>query len=388
MYNLTNNNLDGVYYVPLRFLKHNGINMTTRTILNLEKNDNNPLFLGQPLGLQEFTNPRYPELDELALLQRSQFWTETEIDMSGDAIQWKTLSPEIQDISVLNLAWQTMADSTVGRAPFTIIMPMITNPEFEGLMTQWGSFEQLHSRAYSNIFRTVFPDPQAKIDEVKKNVEAFQRMELIVELFDKVHIQSLHWQLGEPVSDAFKKDIYLMMIAIYALESMQFYCSFACTFALAEQDVLQGIADNLKLIAKDEALHTRFSLAILKALEKDPEWKSTIASTKEEAVLLMEHVIEKEKEWANYIFSEGRQIIGLNSGLMNEYLDYIAGNAFKTVGMKPSFKIIKHNPLPWINKYLDPKLVQVAPQEKQITNYRVGSSDNSFGTISKKEYSF
>ena len=349
-----------------------------RTILNLKKNDKNPLLLGEPLGLQEYTEPRYPVLEKLAMDQRSQFWTETEIDMSKDTVQWKTLSKEVQDISILNLAWQTMADSTVGRAPFSIILPLITNPEYEGMMVQWGYFENLHSRAYSNIFRTVFPDPQAKINEVKENLEAFGRMELIVELFDKVHEQSLLWQQGADLDmDDFRKNIYLMIIAIYGLESMQFYCSFACTFALAEQDILLGIKDNLVLIAKDEALHTRMSLEVLKILQKDPEWKAVIDKYHDEGQKLMMEIIDKEKEWADYIFSEGRQIIGLNSGLVKEYLEFISGEAFKQIGMKPDFKIPKMNPLPWMEKYLDPTMVQVAPQEKQKVDYRVGSTDGN-----------
>jgi len=348
------------------------------TVLNLNKNDNNPLFLGQQLGIQEYTEPRYPEIEELALLQRSQFWTETEIDMSRDTKQWNSLTSDIQEISLLNLSWQIMADSIVGRSPFTILLPYITNPEFEGLMVQWGYFENLHSRAYSNIIRTVFPEPQETIDKIKLNFEAFDRLKDLVSIFDK--IEEEHSPL-EYDPDELKKDLYKCLITIYGLESMQFYCSFACTFALAEQDILNGFADNLKLIAKDEAIHTRFSLAAIDILNNDPEWDSI---TKDKDRIIEEvlfNIMNIEKQWSKYLFDEGRQLMGLNSDLMDEYLSFISANAFKAIGVSPFFDYPEANPLPWIDKYLDPSKVQVAPQERQITNYRVGAVDGDLGDM-------
>ncbi len=347
------------------------------TVLNLNKNDGNPLFLGSQLGLQEYTDPVYPQLEELALLQRSQFWTETEIDMSKDAIQWKGLDEDIQDISILNLSWQIMADSIVGRSPFTVLLPFITNPEYEGMMVQWGYFENLHSRAYSNIVRNTFPEPQEIINEVKRNEKAFGRLELIVDLFNGLAAIDPVYNDREEL----KCSLYKTIIAIYALESMQFYCSFACTFALAEQDILNGFADNLKLIAKDEALHTRMSLEVLNILKADPEWQKTIEAEQENAMFILTHVMEKEREWSKYLFSEGRQVMGLNAHLLDEYLCYVSANSFKAIGFEINFEYPERNPIPWIDKYLDPSKVQVAPQERQITNYRIGSTDGDLGDL-------
>lgn len=349
------------------------------TVLNLNKSDHNPLFLGEDLGLQEYTNPTYPVLNELALLQRSQYWTETEIDMSKDTAQWQELSQETQDITVLNLSWQTMADSIVGRAPFSVLMPVISNPEYEGMMVQWGFFENLHSRAYSNIIQTVFPNPEEIIEKIKENAKAFKRLEPIINLFDELHHMNMMRDLELKMYDEREhiKLIYKTMYAIYALESMQFYCSFACTFALAEQDILQGFASNLKMIAKDEALHTRMSLEVLRIEQSKPENKEIFAEIKADVLKIMQAVMSAEREWGEYIFSEGRSVIGLNAGLLDEYLCYIAAKSFKAVDLEVDFDAPESNPIPWIDTWLNPDLVQVAPQELQITNYRVGSSDGS-----------
>ncbi|MFP9048628.1 ribonucleotide-diphosphate reductase subunit beta, partial [Enterococcus faecalis] len=82
-----------------------------------------------------------------ALLARSQFWTETEISLEADKKQWPNLPREIQEITLLNLAWQTQTDSFISRAPEAAIMPLVSRPELEGMLKQWSYFEDLHSRA-------------------------------------------------------------------------------------------------------------------------------------------------------------------------------------------------------------------------------------------------
>lgn len=356
------------------------------SILNLEKDDNNPLFLGQELGLQEYTEPRYPELEELALLQRSQFWTETEIDMSKDAIQWRTLDKSTQDISILNLSWQIMADSVVGRSPFTVLLPYVTNPELEGMLIQWGYFENLHSRAYSNMIRNVFPEPQLIINEVKHNIHAYERLAPIRILFEDLYSEHGDYVTGVANKRNIMKKIFKAIVATYGLESMQFYCSFACTFALAEQDVLMGFSDNLKLIAKDEALHTRMSLAIFKILMADPLWNSVIDECLNDGKGLLDSIRRCEMSWAKYLFSEGRQTMGLNANLLDEYLAFVSSSAYKAAGFEVDFDHGNSNPIPWIDKYLNPLKIQVAPQERQITNYRVGSIDGSIGDLSDIDF--
>ncbi len=42
--------------------------------------------------------------------------------------------------------------------------------------------------------------------------------------------------------------------------------------------------------------------------------------------------------------------------------------------MAGGFPVIERNPIPWINNWLNTKNQQVAPQETQLTNYRVGAT--------------
>ncbi|WP_204278759.1 ribonucleotide-diphosphate reductase subunit beta, partial [Enterobacter hormaechei] len=52
-----------------------------------------------------------------------------------------------------------------------------------------------------------------------------------------------------------KKLLYLCLMSVNALEAIRFYVSFACSFAFAERELMEGNAKIIKLIARDAALH-------------------------------------------------------------------------------------------------------------------------------------
>lgn len=351
-----------------------------------------PLFLGERMGLHDVVDTTYPEIEKLVLLQRSQFWTETEVDLSKDVQQWDSLSTNEQDVSILNLAWQSQADTIAGRAPLLALLPLVTNPEMEELVNWWQTFEQIHTRSYQHIIRTVFPDPERVRDSVAMNEKAQKRLGILADCFEELHYISAQFTLdsydGNPYKTYSKNAVQLAIIralaSLYALESIQFFCSFACTFALAELGIMTGISDILRLIAKDEALHTRFTHAIISILRKDPEWADLVEQVlQNEFHAIMGAVEDLESDWADYLFSEGRSILGLNAESLKDYGAYLRGGAVRALGLPPieGRPIVDRNPLPWINQYLDPSMIQVAPQERDVTNYRVGSVDGNVGDL-------
>lgn len=358
------------------------------TLLNLNWDHTNAdLFLGDSLGIADYVRVAHPELERLALLQRSQFWTETEISLESDKKQWPNLPREIQEITLLNLAWQVQTDSFISRAPEAAIMPLVSRPELEGMLKQWSYFEDLHSRAYSNIIRNVLTDPAEFIDSVTKNQEAFARIADSVELFDELYLLGQYFlavrdhrgdnTYPETEFPEVKRETQAKLLdayfAIYGLEAMQFYASFACTFALAENDILQGIAKNLQLIAKDEALHTQMSKAIIQIMFQQFD-KDLVDEALAKAPTQLLKTLKTEIEWGHFIF-KGRSLIGLNAELLEEYLYFVGRNAFMHIGVEwPShLPVITKNPIPWIMNWLDTTSLQPAPQEIQIgAAYRVG----------------
>lgn len=371
------------------------------TVFNREwDHTESKLFLGQDLGIADYVNVRYPRLEELALLQRSQFWVETEISLEADKKQWPNLPQHIKNKTLLNLAWQTQADSIITRAPEDAILKLVSRPELEGMLIQWSYFENIHSRAYSNIIRNVLPNPGDFIATVQANDEAFARLALPVSVIDELAEIADVWldaranlEIAEregtleyteeadllALTEQVQQKILEFYYAVYALEAIMFYASFACTFALAENDILTGIAKNLQLIAKDEALHTVMAMEVLRILQNGEIPPHVVAAAQANAPKILRSILETEINWAHYIFPEGEDIPGLNADLLVEYLYYNARLAFMAINIPwpEDLPVIMEDPIGWMKGWLNTKNQQVAPQEAQITNYRVGATSQA-----------
>ena len=166
------------------------------------------------------------------------------------------------------------------------------------------------------------------------------------------------------------------MNSVNALEAIRFYVSFACTFAFAERELMEGNSKIIRLIARDENLHLTSTQHILNIWAKgkdDPEMAEIAEECKEEALAIFMKAVEQEKEWADYLFKSG-SMIGLNRDILCQYVEYIANQRMAAIGLGQPFDV-SSNPLPWMNNYLNSDNVQVAPQESEISSYLVGQID-------------
>jgi ribonucleoside-diphosphate reductase beta chain len=167
------------------------------------------------------------------------------------------------------------------------------------------------------------------------------------------------------------------MSSVNALEAIRFYVSFACTFAFAERELMEGNSKIIRLIARDENLHLTSTQHVLNLWAKgkdDPEMAEIAEECKEQATQIFLNAVEQEKEWAAFLFQHG-SMIGLNKEILCQYVEFIANHRMSAIGLGQPFDI-KNNPLPWMNNYLSSDNVQVAPQESEISSYLVGQIDS------------
>ena len=144
---------------------------------------------------------------------------------------------------------------------------------------------------------------------------------------------------------------------------------------------MEGSAKIISLIARDESQHLVFTQKILNkwAEGDDPEMQVIAAEEKETVRQMFAMAVEEEKEWANYLFTEG-SMIGLNERLLSQYVEWIANRRMKSIGLAPLYDIpAKNNPLPWTEHWLNSKGQQNAPQETEIESYVVGGIKQDVG---------
>jgi ribonucleoside-diphosphate reductase beta chain len=354
------------------------------TVLNLNPNVDwrkQPMFFGEKLGIARFDKLKYPIFEKLTKRQKSNFWSEEDINLQQDRIDYVSkLQPNQKRIFDKNIAYQTVMDSVAARAILEAFSPWISLPELEECVKTWVFFETIHNRAYQWIEQNLHTDPSVHFDTILKDTSIVKRAQSIVTYYDDFirysnRVKVFGYTEGH-TSYAHKTLAYKAMVSVYALESIRFYVSFACTFALGQQELMVGNAKEVKLIARDEALHVGISMNIIRLWPKeDEDFKKIIEENREFVHDLFREVIDQEKEWAAYLFEEG-PMLGLNTDLMGKYLEHLGNKRLKGIGHDQIFEN-KINPFNWMSNWIASDEEQVAPQETEIVDYKVSALSTS-----------
>ena len=349
-----------------------------------------PMFFGQPVNIARYDQQKYEIFEKLIEKQLSFFWRPEEVDVSQDRLDYSNLPEHEKHIFISNLKYQTLLDSIQGRSPNVALLPIVSIPELETWIETWSFSETIHSRSYTHIIRNIVHEPATVFDDIVTNEYIIRRAEEIAQYYDDLIKATQHYHLfgeGEhQVGDKtisvslreLKRKLYRCMMCVNALEAIRFYVSFACSFAFAERELMEGNAKIIKLIARDEALHltgTQHILNLLRSGVDDPEMAEIAAECEQDCFDLFKRAALQEKEWAEYLFKDG-SMIGLNKDILGQYIEYITNLRMMAVGLQPAFEGANQNPIPWINAWLSSDNVQVAPQEVELSSYLIGQIDS------------
>lgn len=341
------------------------------------------------VGIQRFEQVKYKQFEKIIDKQLGFFWLPHEIDTTKDRKDFKTLTESEKHIFTSNLKRQILLDSVNGRSPNLALLPIVSIPELETWIELWAFNETIHSRSYTHIIRTLYPNPSAVFDEIFDIKEIMDCAVDITKYIDDL-IEAVGWynllgkgrfkvinKANDEEMDVtvgmyqLKKKLWLAINSINALEGIRFYVSFACSWAFAELKKMEGNAKIIKLICRDENLHLASTQTLLKILPKDD--KDFIKIKKEcenEVIQMFDDVVQQEKQWAAFLFNDG-SMIGLNEQLLCDYVEWIANKRLLSLGLPSPYKG-GTNPLPWTQKWIAGGDVQVAPQEVELSSYITG----------------
>lgn len=353
--------------------------MKNSSILNLDnsgwKTGKYPLFLGEELGLHDSMNRPYPELFDLFKKLKSLDWAEDEIKLNQDLMDFESCDKSTYDVMIKTLSWQFEADSLISRSIAVLFAPFVSNSDLSQMMLRWSDNEGLHALTYSEIIRQCLSNPDEVFDEIITNKDVTERSGKIVEgLLELKKVGAMYTLDKDSVSsDSCREVILKALVSIYCLEQMEFMASFACTFSLCERQLFLGVGSLVQKIMIDETIHTQMDEAIIDILFKDDEWKIAYENIKGDVQEIVDSVYQQEISWSNYIFSEGRSIVGLNTPLLEEYVQYKSQVVYKKLGLVQPFTDVKVNPLSWMDNWLDIDSIAVAAQETDLNNYRLNS---------------
>ncbi len=332
-----------------------------------------------PVVIQRFEEVKYNKLQKIEQTARGFFWVPEEISLTKDANDFKESSDAVKHIFTSNLLRQTALDSFQGRGPSQIFTPVVSLPELEALVYNWTFFEtNIHSRSYSHIIRNIYNVPKEVFNTIHDTKEIVDMASSVGKYYDALHSINCMKETGTEVSESDHiRAIWLALHASYALEAFRFMVSFATSLAMVENKIFIGNGNIISLILQDELLHKEWTAWIInQVVKEDARFARAKQECEAEVYKIYMEVIQEEKNWADYLFCKG-PVIGLNANILKEFVDYIAANSLKEIGIKYLALAPKTTPIPWFNKHTDTSKKQTALQENESTSYVIGVMSDS-----------
>ena len=166
----------------------------------------------------------------------------------------------------------------------------------------------------------------------------------------------------------------MTIVALLCMERIQFMASFAVTFAICDTGLFQPIGKAIQKIAQDELeIHAELDRVVLLNELKTERGQTAFAQCREQIEKMIEEVVESELRWINYLFSEGRELVGMNADRLSAWTLYCAKDVYQLFGLTTDkYTLPAHNPLKFMEKWLNISKTQASPQEQDIAAYKVG----------------
>lgn len=339
------------------------------------------LFMGQGPALYDSVHVNQPKLFELYKQQVSQRWVENEFNHEQSRLDLLTCPRSIYQTMLLNLSFQWELDSVASRAIAPLFAPFVTNSELWAVLMENSNMEVIHALSYSEIVRQCVPDTKEVFEMVMLNENTIQRALKVVGVFDDLAKAGAEYTLGSRgnTQDTYNY-VFKGMVALYILERLQFMASFAATFAIVEQGYFQSIGKMVQKIMLDEiACHAATDAEVLRIELQTERGRTAMIQCKDEILDMLQEVIKQETSWSDYLFSEGRSIVGLNPTLLNEWVMYNAQVIYDDFGLDNPHARVETNPLPWMVNWINIDKFQNAMQEADGNNYALNVVKDDIG---------
>ena len=253
----------------------------------------------------------YQDIWEKYKNQMSVFWTAEEIDLSKDRNDWDKLSDNDRHFIKNILAFFAGSDGIVLENLGSRFMSEIQIPEAKCFYGFQIAMENIHSETYSLLIDTYIKDSSEK-DRLLNAIETIPCVKKKAEW-------ALKW------IDDKNSSFALRLIAFAIVEGIFFSGSFCSIFWLKKRGLMPGLTFSNELISRDEGLHTDFAVLLYTKYIKNKVPEEQIHSIFSEAVNI-------EKEFITE--SLPCNLIGMNSELMKQYIEFVADRLLSQLNYK------------------------------------------------------
>jgi ribonucleoside-diphosphate reductase beta chain len=242
------------------------------------------------------------------------FWTAEEVDLTNDIRDWETLTEKEKYFIKNILSFFAASDGIVNENLAENFYREVQYPEAKFFYGFQLAMENIHSLMYSLLIDTY-------ISNAKEKDECFNAIDRLPAVQKKAK-----WALEWIEKASFAE----RLVAFAAVEGIFFSGSFCSIFWLKSRGIMQGLCNANSLIFKDENLHCDFAIHLLNNHVEDKPSEKRIKE-----ILLSALEIEKEFITESLPVS----LIGMNSNLMKQYLEFVVDGLLLKFGCKKEFNV-------------------------------------------------
>ncbi len=236
------------------------------------------------------------------------FWTAEEIDLSPDQIDWETkLNDDERHFIKHVLAFFAASDGIVNENLAENFLSEVQYTEAKFFYGNQVAMENIHSETYSLLIDTYIKDSAEK-----------NHLFNAIETLDCVK-RKADWALRWIDKGSFAE----RLVAFAAVEGIFFSGSFCSIFWLKKRGLMPGLSFSNELISRDEGLHCDFACLL---------YNNHLVNklSKDQVREIIMDAVEIEKEFVTDAIPV--KLIGMNSELMQQYIEFVADRLLVELG--------------------------------------------------------
>lgn len=266
------------------------------------------------------------EYEDIWMMYKKQvdsFWRAEEIDLTKDLNHWnEKLSDEERNFVSMILAFFAASDGIVLENLAVRFMNDVQIAEARAFYGFQIAMENIHSETYSLLIDTYITDKEEKM-KLFQGIENFPCIQKKAEWAKK-------W-----IHDK-KSNYATRLIAFACVEGIMFSGAFCSIYWLKKRGLMPGLTFSNELISRDEALHAEFAVLLYKKLIKK--------LSKNKVYEIIKNAVEIETEFICEALP--CRLIGMNSVLMTQYIQFVADRLVVQLGYDKIYNV--SNPFDWM----------------------------------------
>ena len=240
--------------------------------------------------------------------QEASIWTAEEIDLHQDVVDWETKLTDDERYFIKHiLAFFAASDGIVNE---NLAENFVTEVQYTEAKFFYGfqiMMENIHSEVYSLLIDTYVKNDAEK-DELFRAIDVFPAIK-----------EKADWALQWIDSDSFAE----RLIAFAAVEGIFFSGAFCSIFWLKKRGLMPGLTFSNELISRDEGVHCDFAVHL-----HNKHLVNKVSKERIREIIVDALNIEREFITESLPVS----LIGMNSKLMSQYLEFVTDGLLQDLG--------------------------------------------------------